>query len=77
MVHTVEQTPERSDSSVDFTLVDREKRACAHARGAREFGYDGPESASISWTPGPHYLEVTWDNNRDDPADRIELLVGR
>lgn len=85
VVHTVEQTPERHDSSVDFTLVDGEKRACATAHGAREFGYDGPESASISWTPGPdsrcdpagpHYLEVTWDNNRDDSNDRIELLVG-
>lgn len=85
VVHTIENTPGRTDSSVDFRLVDGEKRECAASRGSREFGYDGPESASLSWTPGPdstcdpagpHYLEVTWDNLRDDSNDDIELLVG-
>jgi Ca-activated chloride channel homolog len=83
VVHTVEQGPYRSDSGVDLRLLDGQEKVCAENRGFREFGYDGPETASVSWTAaensrcdpaGPHYVEVTWDNLRDDALDEIELL---
>jgi Ca-activated chloride channel homolog len=85
VVHTVEQSPERSDSGVELRLLDAELRVCVENRGFREFGYDGPETATVSWTArensdcdpaGPHYLEVTWDNLRTAPYDEIELLIG-
>lgn len=84
VVHTVEQSPDRSDSGVHLRLIDREEKVCAENKGFREFGYDGPETAALSWTAkedadcdpaAPHYLEVTWDNLRTEPSDKIELLV--
>jgi Ca-activated chloride channel family protein len=85
VVHTVQLGAERVDSGVDLRLVDAAKRTCAKGRGFREFGYDGPESAYVSWTPnsrskcdpsGAHFLEVVWDNSADIDTDEIELQVG-
>jgi Ca-activated chloride channel family protein len=85
VVHTVKQGAERVDSGVELRLVDAARRTCAKGRGFREFLYDGPETAYVSWTPnsrskcdpaGPHFLEVTWDNNDDVESDEVEILVG-
>ncbi len=85
VVHTVELGAERVDSAVDLRVVDAAKRTCVKGRGFREFGYDGPETASVSWTAdadsrcdpgGPHFLEVTWDNSNAVDSDEIEILVG-
>lgn len=82
VVHTVEQSPDRSDSGVEVRLLDGAERVCAKNQGFREFGYDGPETASVSWTAaensscdpaGPHYVEVTWSNLRTEVYDEIEL----
>lgn len=84
VVHTVESDPNRWDSGVDLRLVDGEERTCAEIRGFREFSFDGPETAALSWTAepnphcdpaGPHYLEVAWDNALTSPSDDIELVV--
>lgn len=84
VVHVVQLDRDRVDSGVELRLVDREKRTCAENRGFREFVYEGPETASVSWTAtensrcdpgGPHFLEVTWDNIREESTDDIELLV--
>ncbi|MGH3760414.1 vWA domain-containing protein [Actinophytocola sp.] len=85
VVHTIELGAKRVDSGVDLRLIDAAKRTCAKSRGFREFTYDGPETASVSWTAdadstcdpgGPHYLEVVWDNSDDTGSDEIEILVG-
>lgn len=85
VVHVVELNSERHDSGVDLRLVDAEQRTCAQGRGFREYIFDGPETASVSWTPrpddvhcdpgGPHFLEVRWNNKRDVPSDEVELVV--
>jgi Ca-activated chloride channel homolog len=84
VVHVVQIDPARVDSGVELRVVDVEKRTCAKSRGFREFLYDGPETAAVSWTPssrsicdpsGPHYLEVTWNNARSTESDEIELQV--
>ncbi|WP_291418250.1 VWA domain-containing protein [Actinophytocola sp.] len=83
-VHTVESGSDRWDSRVDLRLVDSAKRTCAKDRGFREFSYDGPETAAVSWTAeesshcdpvGPHFLQVTWDNRVVSAEDGIEILV--
>jgi Ca-activated chloride channel homolog len=82
VVHTVEQTDERVDSAVHLRLLDPARRPCAESRGAREHLYDGPETASLTWTndgekcgDGAKYLEVTWNNNQDSDSDEIELRI--
>ncbi|GAB3436600.1 vWA domain-containing protein [Actinophytocola sediminis] len=84
VVHTVESGSERWDSGVGLRLLDGAERVCAENEGFREFSYDGPETASLSWTAvensrcdpaGPHYLEVTWDNLLTNDSDDIELSV--
>ncbi|GAB3494530.1 vWA domain-containing protein [Amycolatopsis cihanbeyliensis] len=83
-VHTVRKDRSRVESGVDLRLVDGQLRECARARGYRDYNFDGPETASVTWsaTPrtrcdprGPHYLEVTWDNAKRRSSDNIELTV--
>lgn len=82
VVHVVELGADRVDSGVDLRLVDAERRTCAKSRGFREFVYDGPETAWVSWTPnsrskcdpaGPHFLEVKWDNLEKGDVDVLEI----
>lgn len=85
VVHVVEQNDERWDSEVRLRLIDYARRTCARDRGYREYGYDGPETASVVWTSrpderhcdpnGPHFLEVRWNNTQHSSNDEIELVV--
>ncbi|MEU3272341.1 VWA domain-containing protein [Saccharomonospora sp. NPDC006951] len=85
VIHVMSKNKKRTDSRVRLRLVDGERRLCVENSGSREYNYDGPETASVSWSPadpmttcdpsGPHYLEVEWDNEADSASDNIELLV--
>ncbi|WP_216211721.1 vWA domain-containing protein [Amycolatopsis aidingensis] len=83
-VHTVRKDRSKVESQVDLRLVDGQLRECARARGYRDYNFDGPETASVTWSAsprtrcdprGPHYLEVTWDNAKKDKSDNVELIV--
>lgn len=81
-VHVVVQGEDRVDSGVVLRLIDSRKRVCAESKGFRDYVYDGPETASVTWTndpersrcgDGPKFLELTWNNKRTEAGDEVEL----